>query len=125
MEVASVEPAGDLPAPGVQRGGLVLRRPVPRQGPLVESQPSRGGIHVRPARDHSAGRREILGASVAGVVLRDLRLAQSAAASISWAWGEADSRLSPPDFGLGQQLLDDHFRLPVFAFAEVVMPDTP
>jgi hypothetical protein len=27
--------------------------------------------------------------------------------------------------GLGQQLLDDHFRLLVFAFAEVVMPDVP
>jgi hypothetical protein len=27
--------------------------------------------------------------------------------------------------GLGQQLLDDHFRLLVFAFAEVVMPDQP
>src|SRR5258708_34457963 len=27
--------------------------------------------------------------------------------------------------GLGQQLLDNHFRLLVFAFAEVVMPDVP
>ena len=26
---------------------------------------------------------------------------------------------------LGQQLLDDHFRLLVFAFAEVVVPDAP
>jgi hypothetical protein len=27
--------------------------------------------------------------------------------------------------GFGQQLLDDHFRLLVFAFTEMVMPDIP
>src|SRR5712691_5015827 len=50
VEVAAVEAAGDLPARRVQRGGLLLHGPVPRQGPLVEPQPCRDGIDVRLAR---------------------------------------------------------------------------
>jgi hypothetical protein len=50
MEVAGVEAAGDPPVGRVQRAGLFLRRPVPGQGPVIESQPRGGNIDVALAR---------------------------------------------------------------------------
>jgi hypothetical protein len=41
VKVASVEAVRDLPGGLVQRGGLFGRRPVPGQGPMIESQPCR------------------------------------------------------------------------------------
>src|SRR5690242_3338993 len=69
VEVAGVEAAGDLPARRVQGGGLFVHGPVPRQGPLVESQPGRDGVGVRRARQWAAGGGEALGPPVPGVVL--------------------------------------------------------
>jgi hypothetical protein len=37
VKIAGVEPVRDLAAGLVQRGGLLLHRPVTRQGPVVES----------------------------------------------------------------------------------------
>jgi hypothetical protein len=70
VKVAGVESAGDLPVCGVQRGGLCLDGPVPRQGPLVEPQPHRDGVKVGRAWPGAAGGCEVLGALIAGVVLR-------------------------------------------------------
>src|SRR6266498_2170050 len=68
VEVAGVEAAGDLPVRRVERDGLLLHGPVPRQGPLVEPQPCRDGIDVRLAGHWAAGGGEVLGALIAGVI---------------------------------------------------------
>jgi len=70
VQVAGVEAVGDLPAGRVRRGGLLARRPLSRQRPVVEPQLRRGRVDVRLVRYHAAGRSEVLGALVAGVVLR-------------------------------------------------------
>jgi hypothetical protein len=70
VEVAGGETAGDLPVGLVQRGGLVLHCPVPRQRPLVEPQPRRDGVDVWLAWYGAAGGGEVLGALIAGVAFR-------------------------------------------------------
>src|SRR5215470_9541051 len=70
VEISGVEAAGDLPVRHVQRGRFFLHRPVPRQGPLVDPQPRRSGVGVRLAPRRAAGRGEVLGALIAGVVFR-------------------------------------------------------
>ncbi len=70
VQVAGMEAAGDLAAPGVQRDRLFAHRPVAGQGPLVEPQLRRRGILLRPARPGAARRGEVLGALVPGVVFR-------------------------------------------------------
>ena len=70
VDVAGLEAATDLAAGRVQRGRLVLCRPVTCQRPLVQPEPLRDGIEVRLARHDATGRGEVLGAAVAGVVFR-------------------------------------------------------
>ncbi len=92
---------------------------------MVESQLRRGGISVAPARQDTAGRCEVLGALIAGV---GLRRSQAGPAGRGFHTTGADRNRVVADAsgsGFGQQLPDDHFRLLVLAFAELVMPDTP
>src|SRR3954451_3018460 len=69
VEVAGLEPVGDLPAGRTEPDDLVLHRPVTSQGPVIELQLRRGGVVVRLARQDATGGREVPRARVAGVVL--------------------------------------------------------
>ena len=69
VEVAGVEAVANLPVGLVQRGSLFAYRPVPGQGPVIESQLRRGRIDLTLAQNRATGGREVLGALVAGVVL--------------------------------------------------------
>src|SRR5215469_2290472 len=70
VQVAGVEAVRDPPAGLVQRGGLFLQRPVSGQGPVIEPQFRRDRVGVPLAWHGAAGGREVLGALIAGVVLR-------------------------------------------------------
>jgi hypothetical protein len=77
------------------------------------------------ARDRATGGREVLGARIAEVVLRGPQ-------AVPVGGGFDPTRIDRDQVmaraggsGLGQQLLDHHFRLLVFALAEVVMADPP
>jgi hypothetical protein len=70
VKVAGVEAVGDLSAGSVRCGGLFSDRPVRGQGPVVQAQLRGSLVDVRYARDQAAGRGEVFGALVAGVVLR-------------------------------------------------------
>jgi hypothetical protein len=70
IEVAGVEAASDLPAGSVQGRGLFSHGPVPGQRPLAPPQLRRDRIEVSLARPGAARRGEVLGALVAGVILR-------------------------------------------------------
>src|ERR1700733_8264430 len=70
VEVAGVEPVGDLTLGLVEGDNLFLHGPVPGQGPVIESQLRWGGVHARLAGQGAPGRREGLGALVAGVGFR-------------------------------------------------------
>src|SRR5262245_33484072 len=125
VKIARVEPVGNPPVGPVQRGGLFSHRPVPRQSPLVQSQLRRYGIDMALAGYRTTGRCEAFGAFIA-----DIGLGRSQAYPIGCgldAWGvDRDEVVADAGgSGLGQQLLNDHLRLLVFALTEVVMPDLP
>jgi hypothetical protein len=92
---------------------------------VIESQLCRGRTGVTLAQDRATGGREVLGARIAEVVLRGPQ-------AVPVGGGFDPTRIDRDQImacaggsGLGQQLLDHHFRLLVFAFAEVVMADPP
>src|SRR5262249_39177275 len=124
VEVAGVEAVGDLVAAGLRCPRLFGHGPITGQGPMVEMQVIGGGVKLRLNRYGAAWRREVLGAVVAGVVLR--RPQGGPIGRNLWADGVNGNQVSADLYrpGLSQQLLDDHFRLLVLAFAEVMMPDT-
>ena len=75
MKIAGVKAVRDPPVGLVQHGGLLPHRPLARQRPLIEPQPRGDGIDATLVQDRAAGRRKVLGALVADVVLRRLQAA--------------------------------------------------
>src|SRR6266496_2104484 len=121
MQVAGVEAVGDPPVGLVQHDSLSLHRPITSQGPMVESQPLRDGIDVTRVQDCTSGGGEVLGALIADIVFRRLQAIPVGGSFSTTGVDRNQFMTDPADSGLGQQLLNDHFGLFVFALAELMM----
>ena len=80
---------------------------------------------MRPVQYGAAGRREVLGTLVADIGLRRLQVAPDRRRLPRRGHRPRPVVADVAGAGLGQQLLDDPFRLLVVAFAELMMPDVP
>src|SRR2546429_3094684 len=114
MEIAGVKAVRDPPVGLVEHRGLFPDRPVAGKRPLVEAQPRGDVIDAGGVRRHPTRRREVFGALIADIVLRRLQ-----ALPIGWSFNSAGvyrnlSGTDPAVSGLGQQLLEGHFRLVAF-----------
>src|SRR6185437_7020764 len=70
VQVTGMKAIGDLPISGIERGGLFLHGPVTRESPVVQPQFRREGVGLAHTQSRAAGRREALGARVAGIGFR-------------------------------------------------------
>src|SRR2546428_598863 len=108
-----------------QRNSLGLRRPSTGTRPLIEFQSCGGSKDESRVQYRSTGRREVLGAVVAGIIFRRPQ-AVPIGGRFDTISVDRDQRLTDAaDSGLGQQLLNDPFRPLVFALAELRMSNTP
>src|SRR5215212_11023226 len=92
---------------------------------MIEPQPRGGGIDATPVQYCTAGRRKVLGALIADIVFGGPQAAPIGASFSTTGIDRNQIITYAANSGLGQQLLDNHFRLLVFAFAEVMMSNMP
>src|SRR6266498_5484404 len=125
MKIAGVKAVRDPPVGLVQHRGLPLYRPITPKGPMIEPQPRGGGVDARRVQCCTPGRRKVLGALIADIVFWGLQAAPIGG-SFSTTGIDRDKIMSDAaDSSLGQQLLNNHFRLFVFALAELMMSNMP
>src|SRR6266545_7499026 len=125
MQIAGVEAVRDPPAGRVQQRGLPPHRPITRKRPLIEPQARGGSIDARHVENHTAGRRKVLGTLIADIIFPRL---QAAPIGGSFNTTGVDRNQLVTDIaypGVGQQLLNDHFRLFVLALAVLMMANLP
>src|SRR5829696_6502719 len=125
MKIAGVKAVRDPPVGLVQHGGLSLHRPITQKRPMIEPQPRGGIVDAALVQYCATGRGKVRGALIADV---DLRRPQAAPIGGSFSTTDIDRNqfmTAAVDSGLGKQLLDDHFRLFVFALAEMMMSNMP
>src|SRR5215204_2205650 len=121
MKIAGVKAVRDPPVGLVQHGGLSLHRPITRKGPMIEPQPRGDLIDTTLVQDCTTGRRKVLGALIADVVLRGLQ-AVPIGGSFSTTGIDRNQFMTDAAVScLGQQFLNNHLRLFVFALAEMMV----
>ena len=125
MKIAGVKAVRDTSIGLVQRGGILLHRPIAGQRPFIQAQPRGQLIHARLVQHCPAGRRKVLGALIPDIIFRRLQAAPIGG-HFETAGIDRDQVIADAaGAGLVQQSLNDHFRLFVRALAEVLMPNTP
>ena len=125
MKIAGVKAVRDPPVGLVQHSGLFLHRPITRKGPMIESQPRGDSIDATLVQYCTAGRRKVLGALIADIVFRRLQAAPIGGSFHTTGINRNQVVADVADSGLGQQLLNNPFRLFVFALAELMMSNMP
>src|SRR4029453_9926535 len=125
MKIAGVKAVRDPPVGLIQHSGLFLHRPITRKGPMIESQARGGSIDATLVQCCTAGRRKVLGALIADIVFRRLQAAPIGGSFRTTGIDRNQFMIDVADSGLGQQLLNNPFRLFVFTLAEMMMANAP
>src|SRR5436309_2214234 len=109
----------------VQHSSLFLHCPITRKGTMIESQLRGGSIDSTLIQYCTTGRRKVLGALIADIVFRRLQAAPIGGGFRATGIDRNQFMTDAADSGLGQQLLNDPFRLLVFALAEMMLANAP
>src|SRR5438045_2772288 len=125
MKIAGVKAVRDPPALGVQHSSPSLHRPIARQSPMIEPQLGRGSIDLTPVECRATRRRKVLRALIAEIVLRSLQVAPISGGFRASAMDRNQLVTDVINSGLGQQLLNNHFRPFVIALTEFMMSNVP
>src|SRR5262245_23869822 len=121
MKIAGLKTVHDPPVGLVQPSGLASHRPITRKGPLIEPQLRRSPIDPTLVQYCPTGRDKILGAVIADIVLRRSQAVPIGGSFNTTALDRNGFIPNAAASGLGQQLLNNLFRLLVFTFAELMM----
>ncbi len=92
---------------------------------MIEREARGGSIDATLVQYCTTGRRKVLGALIADIVFRRPQVAPIGGSFSSMGIDRNQFITDAADSRLGQQLLNNHFRLFVFALAEVMMSNTP
>ncbi len=75
MKIAGMETVSDPPVGRVQHGGLILHRPIAREGPIIQCQPLGSSISATLLQCCAAGRRKVLGTFITEIRFRRHQIA--------------------------------------------------
>ena len=111
MKIARVKTVRDAPIGLVGYGGSLLHRPIAGQRPFVQAQPRGQFIHARLIQDRPARGRKVLGALISEIIFRRLQAAPIGGRFDTAGVYRDGFTVEVANCGLGQQCLNDHFRL--------------
>src|SRR5215211_5788196 len=92
---------------------------------MIESQPRGGIIDPTLVQYCTTGRGKVLGGLIVKIVFRRPQAAPIGGSFSATGIHRNQFMTEAADPGIGQQLLNNHFRLFVFALAELMMSDMP
>src|SRR2546421_4397406 len=125
VEVAGVKAEDDPPVSLVQPRGLFPDRPITGKRPFIEPQSGGDGVDAGRVRRRPTGRREVLGAVIAEIILPRLQVVPIGGSLDTTSIDRNQLVTDATDSGLGQQLLNHPLRLFVFSLAEGMMSNVP
>src|SRR5215471_5412340 len=125
MKIAGMKVIGDSPSGSVENNAVSSDRPIAGESPMIEFQSRGRSIVVTLVRPCTTGRCKVLGALIADIVVRRLQAAPIGGSFSTTGINRNQLLTDSANSGLGQQLLNNHLRLFVFALAEVMMSNMP
>src|SRR5918998_5813414 len=124
MKIAGVKTIRDASVGLVQHGGFLPHRPITGQRPIIQAQPRGQFIDARFVQEPPARRRKVLGALIPDIVFWRLQAVPIGGRFDTIGAYRHGFTVDPVYSGLGQQCLNDHFRLFVRTLAETMVPNT-
>ena len=125
MQIAGVKAVHDPPVGLVQHRGLFPHCPITRQGPMIALQPLGGRIDATLVPYGTTWGRKVCGALIANIGFRRLQAVPIGGRFSTTGLDRNQLMTDAAETSLGQQLLNNPFRLGICAFAEVVMANMP
>src|SRR5688572_12397909 len=125
MKITRVKTIRDGSIRLVQHDGLVLDGPIARKRPIIQAQPRGEFINAWRFQDRPAGRRKVLCALIPDIVFAGLQAAPIGGRFETARIYRHGVPVDPARSRLGQQFLNDHFRLFVRTLTKMMVPNTP